>query len=353
MNRNLGRYKNNPVLHQLDDDWGHPQDEISLVDLFLVVIKHKKIVLGVMFLCVLVGITLSFIKPRVFVITTPVEIAKGVETLIEAPETVQAKLKESYIPFVLNKYFDESGGGLYYDVEASLPKDSEIILLKSKGTDEELPVYSKIHAAILDKLANDHGRTIAVLKRNLESELHQTENKLGELGDQAELLKTREARLDETEKLLASQIDDVSRLIAESRKNRKLAVNEVTGEAKAMTLLLIDSEIQQYQKRLSELEEQHAIGVKNDRDELSKAQADNVRAQNEQREKIHDINAKIAELRHTRAITETLKSIKPSGAGKALIISISVLLGLILGLTSAFLYSFYKQLQLRLKTEQA
>jgi len=189
-----------------------------------------------------------------------------------------------------------------------------------------------------------------VMKRALEADQLYAKNRLSELQDQAALLKIQEERLGETAKLLTSQIADMRNLITESRNNRRQAVKEVTGEVKAMTLLLIDNEIQQYQKRLSELEEQLAIGIANDRDKIRIAMADNLRVQDEQREKIQDTIAKISEIRQTQAMTPTMRSLEPVGTGRAMTVMISVILGLILGVMAVFTAEFLKKAKAQMQT---
>jgi len=191
------------------------------------------------------------------------------------------------------------------------------------------------------------------MKRALDAEQRHAKNKLSELQDQAALLKIQEDRIGENAKLLTSQIADVRNLITESRKNRKQSVNEVTGEAKAMTLLLIDNEIQQYQKRLSDLEEQLAIGLENDRDKLSITLADNLRAQDEQREKIQDTNAKISEIKQTRAMTPTMRSLDPTGTSRKTIVLIALVFGLVLSVVMVFVVELIKKANTQMKSMQS
>jgi len=324
----------------------YQEDEISLVELLITLFKYKTLISVILILCILGGVAIALTTPKIYTYSTSIEIARGIGNLIEKPETVLAKLQESYIDFVLREYNSiNPQNPVRTKLTAKLPKESDIIVLESKGTEVMSEVHYQLHEEVVDKLSQDHGRTIAVMKRALDAEQRHAKNKLSELQDQAGLIKIQEERLSENAKLLTSQIADVRNLIAESRKNRRQSVNEVTGEAKAMTLLLIDNEIQQYQKRLSELEEQLAIGLANERDELRIALADNLRTQDEQREKIQDTVAKIAEIRQTQAMTPTMRSLEPTGTGRKVIVLIALVLGLFLGVMSAFIIEFFKKVR--------
>ncbi len=320
------------------------EDEISLVDLFIVLYKHKTLIAIIFLLCTAGGVFYALTKPILYTYSTSIEIARGTSGLIEEPETVLAKLQESYIDYVLQQYNkDNPQDPEKIKITAKVPRQSDIVVLESIGTEEMADIHHQLHQEVVDKLSEDHGRMIAVMKRALDAEQRHAKNKLSELEDQAALLKVQEDRIGENAKLLKSQIIDVRKLIDESRKNRKQSVNEVTGEAKAMTLLLIDNEIQQYQRRLSDLEEQLAIGLENDRDELRINLADNLRAQDEQREKIQDTVAKISEIRQTRAMTPTMRSLEPISTGRKEIILTAGLLGLFIGLIATFFVEFIKK----------
>ena len=327
------------------------EDEISLIDLWIIMVRHRLMIAAILIVCVLAGLAIALTKPRIYSYSTSIEIARGVGEMIEKPGTVLAKLEQSYIDFVASEFKNNNSQNFpKVKITAKAPKESDIIVLESKGTEEMSDIHRQLHEAVINRLSQDHNRTIAVMKRALEADQLYAKNRLSELQDQAALLKIQEERLGETAKLLTSQIADMRNLITESRNNRRQAVKEVTGEVKAMTLLLIDNEIQQYQKRLSELEEQLAIGIANDRDKIRIAMADNLRVQDEQREKIQDTIAKISEIRQTQAMTPTMRSLEPVGTGRAMTVMISVILGLILGVMAVFTAEFLKKAKAQMQT---
>ncbi len=319
----------------------YQEDEISLVDLWLVFEKHKKLFVGILLAFVISGLAVALTKSKQYSYTTSIEIARSTEGLLEEPGTVLAKLQQSYIPLVINEYENnspEAKKGI--KIDASIPKGSEIIVLNSKGSEDAEPLFARLHQSVVEKITRDHDSTITVIKAEFEAQLHGAENKLGELRDKAMFIENQVKRLDEKSKLISKQIDEIGKVIEESRKNRIKAVNEVTGEAKAMTLLLIDNEIQQYQERESMLIEQLHLGLASDRDTLKQELANNSRAQAEQQEKILEMKAKIANILKTRAITPTMRSQEPIAPNRKLIIAIAAILGLIAGLTAVFAREF-------------
>ncbi len=332
----------------------YQEDEISLVDLWLILEKRKKLLVTILVGAVLLGLGVALVQSNKYTYTTSIEIARSTDGLLEEPGTVLAKLQQSYIPLVIHEYgstHPEESTNI--NIAAAIPKGSEIVVLSSEGREGENLLLAELHQSIVDKIAKDHDSTISVIKAELEAQLHGAENKLGELQDKAVFTENQIERLDEKSKLITKQIDEIGKVIEESRKNRIKAVSEVTGEAKAMTLLLIDNEIQQYQERESMLIEQLHLGLASERDLLQQELANNSRAQAEQQEKILEMKAKIANIIKTRAITPTMRSQNPTAPNRKLIIVLAAVLGLVAALTAVFAQEFSEKVKKKKKLDVA
>ena len=90
----------------------YQEDEINLLDIFLVLVKRKKVIAMVAGVCIVIGIVFSFTTSKVYTYSTSIEIGAtgspvgddGFEEnvnqqlkLIDNPNTVLAKIQESYI----------------------------------------------------------------------------------------------------------------------------------------------------------------------------------------------------------------------------------------------------------------
>ncbi len=324
----------------------YQKDEISLIDLWLVLEKRKGLLIAVFLISVALGFTLALSKPDQYTYTTSIEIARSTERLLETPGTVLAKLQQSYIPLVIYEYeSSQQSRTKPYKINASIPKGSEIVVLSSNDKEDAENSLNELHQAVVRKIAQDHDSTITVIKAELESQLHSADSKLGELKDKVAFIENQVKRLDEKSKLITKQINEIGVVIKESRKNRIKAVSEVTGEAKAMTLLLIDNEIQQYQERESMLIEQLHLGLATERDILNQELANNSRAQAEQEEKILEMRAKIANILQTRAITPIMRTQEPTAPNRLNIIILSAILGAILAFITVFVLEFAEKVK--------
>jgi len=433
----------------LAEPW-HEEDSISLIDLWKVLSRRRGVIFGVLALALLAGLLLALLMPAKYTYTTAIEIGTKPSSgttgavPIEAPETVLAKIKESYIPQALHDFAQAQGTEVGYKVEGRIPKGSELIVLEAKATEGDGPAYLTIMQTIIDKVEGDHRRvsavilsnmegrliqarlaldnltdpsTLAVEKRALESKLlrarvelerlkdpltlalskkdlktrkAKAENALADLRDKEALLKARYQRLDEVDKLLKQQTADLRAQIDSTSNQRSKAIANLVSEASAMTMLMIDNELQQNRSRLAALEERLLIKQQDAREELENQIAanqrqytvqrgaiskidkeldklirDNQRAQELQTPKvgeleeqlrklladhkrkiaiqqqtIQQLETRLANLQTTRALSPPLQSLNPTGPGKKIILILGLFLGLFLGIFAAFFVEF-------------
>ena len=325
-----------------------PEDEISLVDLWLVIQKHRRLIALIAGIIFILGGVFAVFKQVSYSYTTTIQIAHGDDGLLEQPVTLLAKLTESYIPYVLQEHVQSDPHAKKIKVTAEIPKDSNIIVMRSEGMLDDQELHFALHAQILNKLAKDHDPEIDVVKLTMENDMNRIRNQLDKLRDEAASLQTQGKRLDEQERLLKDQLKDLQKLIDTSEENRNKALREVQGEAKAMTLMLIDNETKKYQDREADIKERLLLGVPTERDGLKNSLADNLRKQTELQEKLQQLQAKIVNIRYTRPIVPTLRSLDAHGTGRSVIIALAAVLGLMLGIFAAFLAEFRLKVQKRL-----
>ena len=432
----------------LAEPW-HEEDSISLIDLWMVLSRRRAVIFAALALALIAGLLAALLMPAKYGYTTAIEIGtkplkEGGTAPIEAPETVLAKINESYIPQSLEDYLEKHGDEDSYKVEGRIPKGSGLIVLEAKAPEDKGPAYLAIMQGIIDKVEADHRRisdvtrvgletqlakavlelssltdpstlevqkralerkllkarlelerlkdprTLALPKKELETRKAIAEKALADLRDKEDLLKTRYQRLDEVDKLLKEQIHDLRAQIDTALKRRSQAIGNLKSEASAMTMLMIDNELQQNRARLAALEERLFIKQQDTRDqladqiastqrqyaiqresitkidqELEKLILDNQRAQKlqtpqvreleeqmrkliadherkiqRQKQTIQQLQARLANLQSTRALSPPLQSLEPTGPGKKVILVLSLFLGLFLGVFAAFFAEF-------------
>lgn len=336
--------KNLP-LHEQNIPAYYQEDEINLVDLWLVLVKRRAVLGSVALFCVLAGLLYASLVPRNYQYSTSIEIGTrfiGAKLeMIEPPETLLAKIQESYIPLARQEYLTKhSEQDSVLKIEARVPKGSQIVVLSSKGSESHGEIHKSVQQSIVDMVKKDHSRIMDVLRKETEILQNKAQSKFEELKDEATLIAAREKRLGDISALLAKQASEVRDDLKQAKGDRRQAMKEVNNESKAMTLLMLDSGIQQYRQRLATIDERLQIKVADSQDTLAKELADNRRKQMNQRDVIAKLAIQLANLRETQALLPPMRFPEPVGPGRSLIVVLALVLGLMLGVFAAFFAEF-------------
>lgn len=259
-------------------------DEIRLVDIWLVLVRREFTIAAIVLVSVAAGFAYAFFTPHSYAYTTIIEIGtNGRNELIEPLETARAKVVEGYIAQVLQEHLEAHPGDMArYGIKAEVPKNSQVLVLRSEGTAENEHIYAKLHNAVADRLRLDHLRIQGALRRGLETQLEMRERSLDELREQA---KAFEAKLNRLERKKES----------------------TTTELTYFTSLRL---------------------------------ADNQRAQSELVPLIDVVRLQLANMRETSAVVSPMRSLDPTGLGKKTTVMLAGLIGLFLGIIAAILVDF-------------
>ncbi|NOQ88507.1 MAG: hypothetical protein GQ550_06235 [Gammaproteobacteria bacterium] len=441
----------------------YAEDEISLIDLWLVLVRRKKIIVSILAISFLLGIAAALLIPKKYNYSSTIEIGTTIDNsgeatqtrLIDDPQTVLAKIQESYISLVQHDYaLQNPDDDHVYGVKVRIPKNSKIIVVEAKGTEKQENIYKSLLQNIVDRVVKDHKRImdvnrsridlllmqeelkldelqdpaylgtkkqalekqltlakvkqeeledpriLAVPKSRLDAKLSQAKKKQVDLKDEAKFIKSKLARLDEVDKLLSKQIKDLDEQIKAALVHRQQVLKSINDEAIAMTMLMLDNEVQQNRDRLARLEERFHITQNNLREEYINNMAANLRQQsvqskivseiqseyqkitldntrNQQRNKpdllklqfdidklladnkrdiiqqkqtIVDFQVQLENIRGTASIIPPIKSLKSVGISKKVLLILSLFVGLMTGVFVAFIAEFLNKAKVEIES---
>lgn len=326
------------------------EDEISLIDLYLVLVKHKKIMAIVIAVVLMLGAFYALSKTKVYNYSVSIQIGKmlagkaqseGLQS-IESPDAVLSKITESYIPYILNQYVSQHPGEDVPVIKAKLLKNSDIILLESKAP-ENATLQSLLMQSVVDRVLADHKPLTDVMKSRYDTELSNAqislaqiqspvniqakltpleialqrsvtqkkmlvndqvnrvrrqkymtemqsrENRLLSLADESGYLTIQMKRLDQVDKMLEQQISVLSQSIERALANRKVSIKKIDDPSTAMTALLLDNQLQADRSRLNGLQERLTVKQKNLREKLANNIKKNTRAVEYEKTLIKDL----------------------------------------------------------------
>lgn len=433
-------------------------DEISLIDLWIVIAKRWKLILMIVLIALLLGASAAMTKKLQYKYSVTLQIGSLVVEgsdgqkfqYIESPQNVLAKLESSYIPTIRQLWLNKTGENPP-DIIARIPKESSLIMLEVEGEEDEGKQLLALLQEVVDVVKNDHKPSmnvtrgefssslnnaervlaeltdvnsievltegkktqlvtaklkldelqnehlIKVAKQQLQSDLESHKNKLSSINDQIKLLEAELDRLANVDTLLEKQIVDLSNTISNQLKNRRETEESVKTGPGAMTLLLIDNQIQGNRDRLAELEErlyikQHELRRKIDNqikeslrerdyekmliadinNQLQKLDIDNEHARQKQisivsgleiqlakikrdhqyailnqQQKIEDLKLKLAGLKDTQALSEPMRSFKSLPRKRGLTLAVSVIAGLFIAFAIVFVLEFLSKVKQR------
>jgi LPS O-antigen subunit length determinant protein (WzzB/FepE family) len=383
-------------------------DEIDLVDLWLMLARHKMLILLSIVVLTGAGIGAAFLMTEKYSFSTSIDVGRifsegsggqdGNVDLIEPVDTIRAKLTEIYIPMVQGRYvaenqLDKAG----VSVSVSIPKGSNFLLLLSRGPLDSQGIHKEVHEAIIAALQEDHRQLTDDFKKRLETtlakeflRLEELEDprlfavKERELSDRIDAGKRKLSTLSEKRGMISTSIKEIAKLktiLEDERKKiqetleknmtaRIQAAKEANNPANAMTLMMMDNQIQQNQSRLQVLQERLEIGLAAEHRKLELDLNDNQRATesqkaeieqlqlqktkldidrekeiNEQKQTIVQLEHNITLIKNSKALALAVRSVGPVGAKKTMVMALSAVLGGMVGLFLAFAAEFRQRVR--------
>ena len=194
------------------------EDEISLIDLAIVLINRKKLISLIFISFIVLGIAVALLTPKKYTYSTSVEIGSriinGSVKPFESPQTLLAKLQYNFIPQTLNEHqLSNPGDKKTFKIKASIPKSSNIIALEVTDTEEQADLIKSLLLSTTQKAVLDHSRNFESAKKHLLSQLEQANTKLTNLGSNKPVAKTN----------LQSKIKRYSSQLASLRNTREIS----------------------------------------------------------------------------------------------------------------------------------
>lgn len=202
-------------------------DEISLIDLWLVLMKRKWMIIGITVLCLALGAGYALMKPVVYEYRTGIELAavhggpesKGLELL--SPREGSAGLLENVIiPAQRENLFGEEGNGPRVVVET--PGSDYSLMLKSTAIPQNADKVRDLHKAVAEALENEHApsleKRLDVTVKPFKNRAKMLKEKIDTLEDQLQRLSSRSSDVNSISRLVdAQQMGDIREALADAR----------------------------------------------------------------------------------------------------------------------------------------
>jgi LPS O-antigen subunit length determinant protein (WzzB/FepE family) len=376
----------------------HHEDEVSLIDLWRVLSKRKKLIWGITFSLIILGIAAALVISKKYEYKSILQIGMIKDKPIEDVETAKSKLQNSFLPMVLVQYHNENPEEPIPNFNVSVPKNSQVVMLSSKAPESKGQQYIELQNKIAALLAKDHSVSfekyeneilhklkvveleVAALKderlikmdhQAIERKAKAKENTISKINDDISLTVEKIKGIDRLEKLKTKQLSKANSQISEFRQvQMQLAKGTGTESQKILTRSMVDSEIHRLLNKEAELEQYLSVNLRQEREALHKKQDELIRTKNLQKSELENIKAELMkfdfeleqkiekknlqlaslqlQLRNsqpTKMIVPPQRSAKPVGPGRKVIVALSGILGLMLGIFVAFFAEFLNKVK--------
>lgn len=213
-----------------------PQDEIDLVDVWLAFKRHYRSFLLVFAGMAVLGIAAVLLKPVQYDYATTIKIGGvregGQFQLLESPEAVKAELESVHLPRVLAAYEDqgESLPGSLLQPEIAVPKGGNVVTIKASGGPEDRAWITRILGEVAASLVAAHDEVLQTYLQKLRA-------------------------------LLQNQIAEAQARIASLEQSRQAVLQGGDMPSQAMTVLMLDSQLEAARSRLANLERELEVGL--------------------------------------------------------------------------------------------
>lgn len=393
----------------------YASEEIDLVDVGVSLWRRWKLMAVVFCVCIGLGLTVAIIRPKPYNYTAVIRLGSyakqdGSSVSVVTPNSAVAALNQGFINIAIQKYAathridprkirirasSPSGprggasdtitlsgkaplhlGNAYKAIEESATKllsqstQAEINVVRAKFQQEMTEAKLKL-ARIQDP------QRVKIEKSALQEDVSSAKSDLESLKEQYAVLKNKNERLQDAEKLYKRQEHQFSKYLDQARKEN-MAASKTDSPSQAMTAMLLNNQIQQNLDRLDNIEQKLTVTLPQ---EIANAQADmannkqqqNVkqntldqaeakfanydaehqRAIDSQKALIANLKAQIDNIQATQLIVQPSRSIEPVGLGRTVIAIIAAILGVILALLAAMTSNYISAVRLRLQGTNA
>ncbi|MCO6441276.1 MAG: hypothetical protein J5I81_09350 [Nitrococcus mobilis] len=318
-------------------------DEISLIDLWIILVRRKWVVAGVLLLCVLLGLGWVLVKPPGYQYETTIQIGEvfSGDTLqpIEPVTSVLAKIQETYIPLARTQHL--SGGTLGgFKLEARSPQGSALIVVSGEGSAAQQSTYLELLHDVFQQIQTDLSPRFKAARQATERERESAETRLQQLMAEAKLSQGQLERLDSWTQTVEQRLQAVRADLQALREQRNGLLKRDSADSADMRLIVLNGDIRTLQDMVADLQEQLGKWIPAQRDEILSRLKQNQVDQSTQRLHMQEIETRAAALQPTRAVLAPQRLPEPIGTGPVVILALAGVLGLMLGVFAAFFTEF-------------
>lgn len=332
-----------------------PSTEVSLMDIWIILIAHRVLAISIFGAVIAVGIGMAFNMAPQHRFTTVIEIgevrADGEVVPIESARTAVAKLRDRYFPSVVTRLnSDEVGAKVDYKFDVAGSRESRIVEMTSKGARDKSGAHTTLHEKIVDSLLQDHDLVVKAGRDNAELLVAKNESELFQLD--VEIYAATEQK-----KILTSAISDARDQIKDTDRRLTQVETRLSDmrndgvAADAPSAFLLSQHIDALTMRKMELEEKVLVHFPLAKSQIQ-ARLTSASRQKETALRTLQFHKAMSEgVRATRVLNGiATMSVHPITPNKLVVVLVSIIVGLAVALGAALVADFFVKARKSVRT---
>ncbi len=222
-------------------------DEISLFEIWLILARKKKLILIICLLVTLAGSLYALTKPDVYGYSATLQLgalfADGHEISIDDIKNAESKLKEVYLPVVLNDYYNKTPASeKNIKINVSVPKESKILIISGSSTEKDASIYQDLINKTGIHLIENLNEVIKTKKKLASEQVIKITKRLQILAESEKDLNARIESFDKSFKSTPIDNSGTTALVITELNNQKLQMNREKYSLESL-LLNIESDL--------------------------------------------------------------------------------------------------------------
>jgi capsular polysaccharide biosynthesis protein len=154
-------------------------DEISLVDIAIILYRRKGIALGIFVLCIVAALGAAMLKGTNYDYSTAVKVGTTDNgSPIESPQAVESRLHNAYIPKVLSEIAAARGEAfedIKYKINVTVPKQGDFVVISGKARESDAEEIRKILNELVAMVVAAHANLTLSKKEQLTQQISDLE----------------------------------------------------------------------------------------------------------------------------------------------------------------------------------
>lgn len=335
---------------------GAPADEISLFDIWNVLVRRRWILVAVFGLVVAVSVAFALTRATTYRVSQTIEVGKvdgglvpaelGAElrrvAFFDSPRRVATDLANIHLPAARGDFDagDADGAAPGAPVSTEVVDDTRLVRMTVEAPAAQVEAYEKLLTTAADRLIDAHGEAEKRARARFQEAVRHAENEVADVQDRLDARRSALDRLEVKQTLITAQIEGLRDLLDRAEKARLEAIEGQPEPIQAMTVMLVANELRKARQELGALRERRDIELPAERADLQNEVASLARQLDVAKGQAERVRARMDDVAGTRVVAPPQRSDAPVSTPWTVLVALGGVLGVIAGVLAAFFAEF-------------